>query len=120
VRLGVESILGKTAPTEYRGHLISIDVEDGVSSYRNFDGCIVTCGQDHTGSARRHDAGQYIHEHRKQVFKPLHGMISSQRAAHSGHGIDCSTDVPTIWVEGIVRQSLIFGDNLALRRRIEI
>jgi hypothetical protein len=98
----------------------SLDVEDGVGFYRNFDGFIVTCGLDHIGGAKRSNADRYMHKHRKQVFNPLHGRISSQRASLSGYGIDWSKEIPIIWAEGIVRQSSVFGENLVLRRRIEI
>lgn len=98
----------------------SIDAEDGVGFYRNFDGFIVTCGLDHFGEARKADASRYAHKHRKQIFHPLHGRISSQRATLWGHGIDWSADAPVIWAEGLVRQSSVFGENLVLRRRIEI
>lgn len=98
----------------------SIDAEDGLGFYRNLDGFIVTCGLDHIGSVRNTDAAHYIHKHRKQVFHPLHGRISSQRATLLGFGIDWSIDVPVIWGEGLVRQSSVFGENLVLRRRFEI
>ncbi|MCQ1569135.1 aldose 1-epimerase family protein [Neorhizobium galegae] len=98
----------------------SLDAEDGVGFYRNFDGFIVTCGLDHIGGAKRSDAGHFIHKHRKSVFNPLHGRISGQRATLSGYGIDWSASVPVIWAEGVVRQSSVFGENLLLRRRIEI
>lgn len=98
----------------------SLDAEDGVGFYRNFDGFIVTCGLDHIGGAKRSDAGHFIHKHRKQVFHPLHGRISSQRATLSGYGIDWSASAPVIWAEGVVRQSSVFAENLLLRRRIQI
>lgn len=40
----------------------SVDAEDGVGFYRNFDGFIVTCGLDHIGGVRRGDADRYIHK----------------------------------------------------------
>lgn len=98
----------------------SVDAEEGVGFYRNFDGFLVTCGLDHIGGARRDNADRYIHKHRKQVFNPLHGRISSQRATISGYGIDWNTDAPTIWAEGVVRQSSVFGENIVLRRRIAV
>ncbi|WP_258124151.1 DUF4432 family protein [Mesorhizobium onobrychidis] len=64
----------------------SVDAEEGVGFYRNFDGFLVTCGLDHIGAARRDGADRYIHKHRRQVFNPLHGRISSQRATISGYG----------------------------------
>ncbi len=98
----------------------SIDAEEGVGFYRNFDGFIVTCGLDHIGGARVDAADRYIHKHRKQVFNPLHGRISSQRATLSGYGIDWRAETPVIWADAVVRQSSVFGENLVLRRRIEL
>lgn len=98
----------------------SVDAEDGVGFYRNLDGFIVTCGLDHFGAAGRIDATHFIHKHRKEVFNPLHGRISSQRATISGYGIEWEKDAPVIWAEGVVRQSSVFGENLVLRRRVEV
>lgn len=97
-----------------------VDAEDGIGFYRNLDGFIVTCGLDHFGAAHRSDATHFIHKHRKEVFNPLHGRISSQRAMISGYGIEWEKDIPVIWAEGIVKQSSIFGENLVLRRRVEV
>jgi hypothetical protein len=98
----------------------SVDAEEGVGFYRNLDGFLVTCGLDHIGAASREDAGHFIHKHRKQVFHPLHGRISSQRATLSGYGIDWNAEAPVIWAEGVVRQSAVFGENLVLTRRVSI
>ncbi|WCK80129.1 aldose 1-epimerase family protein [Agrobacterium fabrum] len=98
----------------------SVDAEDGVGFYRNLDGFLVTCGLDHIGGARRSDASHFIHKHRKEVFHPLHGRISGQRAMISGYGVDWKSDTPVIWAEGTVKQSSIFGENLVLRRRISL
>ncbi|USX06723.1 aldose 1-epimerase family protein [Paraburkholderia fungorum] len=98
----------------------SIDAEDGIGLYRNLDGFLVTCGLAHIGGARRDDGARYIHKHRKEVFHPLHGRISSQRALLSGYGVDWSAAEPFIWAEGVIRQSAVFGENLVLRRRIKL
>ncbi|NSZ48790.1 aldose 1-epimerase family protein [Agrobacterium vitis] len=98
----------------------SVDAEDGVGFYRNLDGFVVTCGLDHIGGARRSDASHFTHKHRKEVFNPLHGRISSQRALISGYGINWDRESPVIWAEGDIRQSSVFGENLLLRRRISI
>ncbi|MCZ4433199.1 DUF4432 family protein [Agrobacterium sp. SOY23] len=98
----------------------SVDAEDGVGFYRNLDGFIVTCGLDHFGAAGRSNATHFMHKHRKEVFNPLHGRISSQRATISGYGIEWEKDTPVIWAEGLVRQSSVFGENLVLRRRVEV
>ncbi|MCW8143094.1 aldose 1-epimerase family protein [Agrobacterium tumefaciens] len=98
----------------------SVDAEDGVGFYRNLDGFIVTCGLDHIGAARRSDASHFMHKHRKEVFNPLHGRISSQRAQISGYGIDWERERPVIWADAVVRQSSVFGENLVLRRRVSV
>lgn len=100
--------------------LNSADAENGVGFYRNFDGFIVTCGLDHIGGAREGDASHFIHKHRKQVYYPLHGRISAQRATISSYGINWECDVPEIWAEAVIRQSSVFGENLVLHRRIKL
>ncbi|RWH46348.1 MAG: DUF4432 family protein [Mesorhizobium sp.] len=98
----------------------SVDAEEGIGFYRNFDGFVVTCGLDHIGGASRESADRFMHKHRKQVFHPLHGRISSQRASLSGYGIDWNRERPVIWAEAVVRQSSVFGENLVLQRRIQL
>lgn len=98
----------------------SVDAEDGVGFYRNLDGFVVTCGLDHIGAASRADASHFIHKHRKEIFHPLHGRISSQRAQISGYGIEWGSEQPVIWLDAVVRQSAIFGENLVLHRRISV
>lgn len=88
----------------------SVDAEDGIGFYRNLDGFLVTCGLDHIGGGRRGDASHFIHKHRKEVFNPLDGRISSQRALISGYGIDWDREIPVIWADAVVRQSSIFGE----------
>ncbi|RWI49109.1 MAG: DUF4432 family protein [Mesorhizobium sp.] len=97
-----------------------VDAEDGLGFYRNLDGFLVTCGLDHIGGALRTNASHFIHKHRKEVFHPLHGRISSQRASISGYGVDWNRETPIIWAEAVIRQSAMFGENLVLRRRIEV
>jgi len=114
INVGWNSANGLPWPTN------SVDAEDGVGFYRNLDGFLVTCGLDHIGGARRGDASHLIHKHRKEVFHPLHGRISGQRALISGYGVDWKSDTPVIWAEGTVKQSSIFGENLVLQRRISL
>ena len=114
INVGWNSANGLPWPTK------PIDAEDGVGFYRNLDGFLVTCGLDHIGAARRADASHFIHKHRKEVFHPLHGRISSQRATVTGYGIDWDREHPIIWAEGVVKQTAIFGENLVMRRRIEV
>ena len=97
-----------------------IDTEEGTGFYRNLDGFLVTCGLDHIGGPKITSADHYIHKHRREVFHPLHGRISSQRSTLSGYGINWDEGEPKIWAEGIVKQTAVFGENLVLRRRLEL
>lgn len=114
INIGWNSANGLPWPTH------PLDAEDGVGFYRNLDGFLFTCGLDHVGGAKRTSGEHFIHKHRREVFHPLHGRISSQRATLRGYGITWDQVEPTIWAEGVVKQTAVFGENLILHRRIEI
>ncbi|MGH6900433.1 MAG: aldose 1-epimerase family protein, partial [Geminicoccaceae bacterium] len=50
---------------------------------------------------------------------PLHGRISQIPARLVGYGERWDGDDCTLWAEGEVAQTAVFGENLVLRRRIE-
>jgi Domain of unknown function (DUF4432) len=48
----------------------------------------------------------------------LHGRVSGLPAENTAWGADWQGDDYLLWVEGEVRESVVFGENLLLRRRI--
>jgi hypothetical protein len=114
INIGWNSANGLPWPTH------PVDAEDGIGFYRNLDGFLFTCGLDHIGGAKRTTSEHFIHKHRREVFHPLHGRISGQRATLAGYGITWHETEPTIWADAVVRQSAVFGENLILHRRIEL
>lgn len=114
INIGWNSANGLPWPTH------PLDAEGGIGFYRNLDGFLFTCGLDHIGGAKRTTGEHFIHKHRREVFHPLHGRISSQRAMLGGYGITWGDQNPTIWAEAVLRQSAVFGEHLVLHRRIEL
>src|SRR5262249_55937534 len=55
----------------------------------------------------------------KNTWNPLHGRIANTPATLIGAGERWDGDRCTLWIEGEVRQSAVFGEHLRLRRRIE-
>jgi len=50
---------------------------------------------------------------------PLHGRLSGEPATLVGYGETWHDGECTLWAEGVVRQTSVFGEVLELRRRIE-
>lgn len=48
----------------------------------------------------------------------LHGRVASLPAANASWGANWQEDDYVLWVEGSMRESVVFGENLLLRRRI--
>jgi len=71
-------------------------------------GLMVGCGLDNVGLPNV-DAGETL---------PLHGRLSNIPASHVSYGGEWVGDEYRIWVEGQVRQTIVFGANLLLTRRI--
>lgn len=97
-----------------------LDAEDGLGLLRSFDGFLVTCGLDHYGLPAVGPAEDFIYPHRARTHHPLHGRISSVGATLRSYGLDTDGANPMIWCEAELRQAALFGEVLALRRRIEI
>jgi hypothetical protein len=93
--------------------------EDGLAWTRSFSGLLVTCGLDHTLSPCEVPADNYNYPGRKSVRHSLHGRVSTIPARLSGYGETWSSDRCVLWVEGVVQQSAVFGEDLHLIRRIE-
>jgi Domain of unknown function (DUF4432) len=83
---------------------------EGLGWLRTFGGGLVTgCGLTYLG-APGDDDGEAL---------GLHGRLSVLPARHVGSGQEWDLDECSFWVDGELRQARLFGENLALTRRIE-
>jgi hypothetical protein len=93
----------------------------GLEWFRGFAGGLVsTCGLDHTLLGGTDDATVYDFPHRAVETYGLHGRYTGLPARLAGYGVDWDGDEAVLWAEGEVRQVAVFGEQLALRRRIEV
>lgn len=112
--------IGWHSPTGFRHPgLHEYEGEGGLSWLRSFSGLLVTCGLDHILFMDDDDASHYVYGPRKSVSSSLHGRIGTIPARLSGYGEQWNGDECTLWCEGIVQQSTVFGEDLHLIRRIE-
>jgi len=93
--------------------------EGGLAWARSFSGLLVTCGLDHILFMNEVSAETYVYSPKKTVSHSLHGRISTIPARLTGYGETWEGDRCTLWAEGIVQQSAVFGEDLHLVRRIE-
>ncbi len=112
--------IGWNSPAGFRHPgLHEYEGEGGLAWLRSFSGLIVTCGLDHVLFMHSQDAAHYNYPHRKTVDSSIHGRISTIPARLSGYGEVWDGDECTLYCEGIVQQSTVFGEDLHLIRRIE-
>ena len=121
------------AGCDYRGHAIGWhspagfrhpslhdhEGEAGLAFVRAFSGLLATCGLDHTMAPAEVSAEHYNYPGRKTVRHSLHGRVSMIPARLSGYGEAWDGDRCTLWAEGVVQQSAMFGEDLYLFRRVE-
>lgn len=83
-------------------------------------GMVVTCGLDHTLGPGE-DSAEDFHQPHIRTTQPfaLHGRVGGLPARLVGYGERWDGDECVLWAEGEVLQSTIFGEHLAMRRRIE-
>jgi hypothetical protein len=86
---------------------------------RSFSGFMVTAGLDHTLFMTSGSGEHYCYPARREVDFTLHGRISNIPGRLHGYGEQWVGDECTLWCEGTVQQSTVFGENLHLIRRIE-
>ena len=79
----------------------------------------MTCGLDHILFMHSDSAEHYHYLHRKSVDSSIHGRISTIPARLTGYGELWDGDECTLYCEGVVQQSTVFGEDLHLVRRIE-
>jgi hypothetical protein len=113
--------LGFRSPTGFRHPaLVDPDAEDGLGWLRGFTGIVNTCGLDHIMGPEEESAEHYGYPYRDRVRHGLHGRAAYIPARLAGYGVSWNGENGTLWAEGEVRQATMFGENLLLRRRIEV
>ncbi|PJI40316.1 aldose 1-epimerase family protein [Ferrovibrio sp.] len=93
--------------------------EKGAGLLRSMDGMMVTCGLDHVRGAAEGPAGHFG-PRRETAQYPLHGRISQTPARFLSQGENWDNDDCRFHCEGLVRQSMMYGETLELQRRIEM
>ena len=93
--------------------------EGGLAWARSFSGLLVTCGLDHILFMNEVSAETYIYSPKQTVKHSLHGRVGTIPARLTGYGERWEGDRCTLWAEGVVQQSAVFGEDLHLIRRIE-
>jgi hypothetical protein len=112
--------IGWHSPTGFRHPALhDYEGEHGLAFLRSFSGLIVTCGLDHTLFMHSDDAAHYHYVHRKTVDSSLHGRVGTIPGRLTAYGESWDGDECTLYCEGVVQQSTVFGEDLHLVRRIE-
>jgi len=93
--------------------------EGGLAWARSFSGLLVTCGLDHILFMNEVSAESYFYGPKPTVQHSLHGRVGTIPARLTGYGESWDGDRCTLWAEGVVQQSAVFGEDLHLIRRIE-
>ena len=94
---------------------------EGMGWFRSFPGGLVsTAGLDHTLIGGEDSAEQFNQPHLKPTATyGMMGRVWTLPARLVGYGETWHGDECTLWAEGVVQQTAVFGENLTLRRRIE-
>jgi hypothetical protein len=112
--------MGWVSPTGFRSaQLTDTEAEGGLGWLRSFSGLLSTCGLDHILGMMEEDAGHYNYPFRSKVSHNLHGRVAVIPAHLSSYGEIWDRDECTLYCEGTVVQSTVFGENLHMIRRIE-
>lgn len=112
--------IGWHSPTGFRNPALhEYEGEGGLAWLRSFSGLMVTCGLDHILFMDADPADHYHYVHRKTVDSSIHGRIGTIPGKLTGYGESWDGDECTLWCEGVVQQSAVFGEDLQLVRRIE-
>ena len=112
--------IGWHSPTGFRHPgLHEHNDEGGLSWLRSFSGLNVTGGLDHILFMDDDPADHYYYGPRKVVSSSIHGRVANIPGQLLGYGEAWDGDECTLWCEGLVRQSVVFGEDLHLIRRIE-
>ena len=113
--------IGWVSPTGFRNAwLTDTEAEGGLGWLRSFSGLLSTCGIDHILGMAEEDAGHYNYPYRKDIKHNLHGRVAVIPAHLSSYGVAWDGDECTLYAEGTIVQSTVFGEDLHLIRRIEV
>lgn len=83
-------------------------------------GLVMTGGLDHTFGPTTSGASHFRYPHRREQMHPMHGRVWLTPAELRGYGREWRGDELLLYAEGDVRQASAFGENLVLRRRIQV
>jgi hypothetical protein len=112
--------MGWVSPTGFRSPaLTDVEAEGGLGWLRSFSGLLSTCGLDHILGMQDEGADHYNYPFRSKVSHNLHGRVAVIPAHLSSYGELWDGDECTLYAEGIIVQSTVFGENLHMIRRIE-
>jgi hypothetical protein len=112
--------IGWHSPSGFRHPgLHEYEGEGGLAFLRSFSGLFVTCGLDHILFMHSEPADHFHYVHRKTVDSSIHGRIGTIPGRLTSYGERWDGDVCTLYCEGTVQQSAVFGEDLHLVRRIE-
>ena len=113
--------IGWRSPTGARHPgLASVEEGRGWGFLRSFTGLLATCGLDHALAPATSNAARYIYPGFDAIDYGLHGRVSQTPARLLGHGRRWDGDRCWLWAEGVVEQAAVFGEYLALIRRVEL
>jgi hypothetical protein len=113
--------IGWHSPSGFRNPALhDYEGEGGLGWLRSFSGLMLTCGLDHILFMDDAPADQYSYAPRTRVRSSIHGRASTIPARLTGYGERWEGDRCWLWCEGVIRQGAVFGENLEMRRRIEI
>lgn len=112
--------IGWHSPSGFRHPgLHEYEGEGGLAWLRSFSGLLVTCGLDHILFMHEDSAEHYVYSPRKSVHSSIHGRIGTIPGRLTTYGERWDGDECTLYCEGVVQQSAVFGEDLHLIRRIE-
>jgi Domain of unknown function (DUF4432) len=113
--------IGWVSPTGFRNpSLNETEAEGGLGWLRSFSGLLSTCGLDHILGMVDEGAEHYNYPYRKGIKHSLHGRVALIPAHLSSYGESWEGDDCTLFCEGVVQQSTVFGEDLHMVRRIEV
>ena len=93
---------------------------EGAGFLRGFGaGLLTTCGLDHAFAPAEDTADQHHYPGKTVQSYGLHGRLPGLPARLSAYGEEWQGDQCVLYAEGEVVQAAVFGEQLALRRRIE-